>query len=388
MYHRRVLEAAYDHLDPHQDRASLPEVYRALRAAPAARSEKHGGFWILARYDDVKAAELDARSFSSAQGVTLPRMPGRPPVPALEQDPPEHTPMRQLYAEWLSAKGLHAAAPMIRRLTEHYVDALAAKGGGDFVAGVGDRLPSDIVCALLGVSDKAPVLGRLNTLIRAGHFAAWTRFLDVLTGEIRARQAQPRDDFLTRIAQATLDDRQIKVGDAVAWAAGGVFGGSGSTLVAGAGLVWELGRDPSLQDRLRADPSLIPAAVEEGLRLHPLVHGLFRTLTRDVDMHGSTMRTGEKVMLLFASANQDERRFPDPLSFRLDREFTRHLSFGWGIHHCVGAALARIELTVLVETMLRYKFAIDDGVVFGPPVVGIQKLPIRFTDVCTATVLQ
>jgi cytochrome P450 len=371
----------FDHLDPHQDPADLPAVYRALRATPVARSDKHGGFWILAGYDDVKAAELDVRSFSSAQGVSLPRPPDRPPVPALEQDPPEHTSMRQLYAEWLTAKRLRAATPMIRRLTEQYVGALAADGGGDFIAIVGERLPSEVVCSFLGVSDRAPTLGRLNNRIRAGDATAWIGFLELITEEVRARRARRRDDFLTTVAHATLAGRHITAEDAAAWAAGGVFAGGGSTLVAGAGLVYELGRDPSLQNALRADPGLIAAAVEEGVRIHPLVNGLFRTLTRDVHMHGTTMRAGDKVMLLFASANQDERRFPDPLAFRLDRDFTRHLSFGWGIHHCIGAGLARIELTVLVETMLRHRFTIEDGVVFGPPGAGILKLPVRFAGV-------
>jgi len=203
--------------------------------------------------------------------------------------------------------------------------------------------------------------------------------------EVGLRRREPRDDFLTSLIDTMVDDRPVSDEAVVAWLVGAVFAGHETTLLAGAAQINDLARDPALQRRLRAQPELIPSAVEESLRLNSPVQRFFRTLTEDVEMHGITMRAGDKVMVIFAAANIDPARFPDPLLVDVERDFTRHLGFGWGVHRCVGAPLALHELRVLTEVMLRAgEFTPGGEPRFGGPAargsfIGLQALPLSMS---------
>ncbi len=163
---------------------------------------------------------------------------------------------------------------------------------------------------------------------------------------------------------------------------GAIFAGHDTTLMAGAALIKDLADDQELQQSIRAEPELIPALVEESLRISSPVSRFFRTLTRDVTMGTTTMRAGDKVMVVFGAANIDERQFPEPLRIALDRERSRHVSFGWGIHRCVGASLAQHELQVLAEVMVtQARFWPDGPARYAPPTaqgnfLGLESLPL------------
>jgi cytochrome P450 len=380
----------FDHWDQSQTLLSLRPTYTdMLTGEPVTWSDTYGGFWILSHYADVKAAAANHGLFSSGQGVCLPPLPP-PRSAALEQDPPDHTPFRKLFAEWLSPRVVRTFNPMISELTEHYVTEFAANGGGDFVAEVSAKLPVQIIVRTLGIeSGRAHefyVLSDLLTRVDNDPPERAARFADLLRAcseEIEGRRADPRDDFLTEALSAQFDGRPITDEELLLWLSGAIFAGHETTLLAGAALIRDLSLDPGLRERLRREPDRIPTVVDESLRINSPVQRFFRTLTADVTMHGVTMRTGDKVMLNFASANIDGQVFTDPLTLQPDRAFTRHLGFGWGLHRCVGSPLASRELETLARTMVTLtEFEPDGEPEFAGATalgsfIGLAKLPIN-----------
>lgn len=329
-----------------------------LDGPPVYWSDAHGGFWILSRYDDVKDALSDDARFSSASGVTHPTPDGLGAL-ALDQDRPEHTVWRRLYANWLNPRVLREYHPMIEGLTTEYVQRFADSGGGDFVAEVSAKLPVRIIVRTLGIdADDADRLHEATDL--AGRLtdgpeiaAAFEALFGLCAEQIQARRAAPREDFLTRALGWEVDGRAVTDDEMVRWLAGAIIAGHETTLMAGAALIHDLARDQRLQEAVRQNPVLMPRLVDESLRFNSPVQRFFRTLAVDVDLHGVRMRAGDRVMLLYAAANIDARRFPNPHRVDLERDFTRHLGFGWGIHRCVGASLAGFELAALGTAMLR-----------------------------------
>jgi cytochrome P450 len=375
----------FDHWKTSHTLLTLRPLYEALLEHPISWSDEHGGFWVVTGYDEIKAIELNPGRFSSAKGVFLPRPDGFPPIVALEQDPPDHTAMRLLYRQWLSAETIKAQEPMIRVLSRSTIGEFAAHGGGDFVREVSETLPVQIIAVSLGLEEEATRIHELTSLIASpGNPDAVFSLIELLQSQIIARRAEPKNDFLSTLIHSKLDGHLISDQEAIGWLLGAVTAGHETTLLAGAGLALQLAQDPDLQQRIADMPELVPQVVNESLRLHPPVLAFFRTVTEDCQTGGVTMRKGDKVMLAFGAGNIDRRRFPNPLKFEPDRIFSGHLSFGWGIHRCVGAPLAQLELAVLAEELLRFRFIVDGPVEFGPPTangsfIGISRLPLAPT---------
>ncbi len=393
------------HFDHHQTLgdAERYERYAELRACPVARSEASGGFWILSRHDDVLAAAEDWRTYSSADGVLAPPPAGRRARQvALEQDPPEHTVYRKLYAELLSRPRVRAIEGDIRANAAARLAALAeATAGGepaDFIAHVAAPVPIEALAILLGFDPDITAqlrdltVAELARIHRPADEAAARpelTLMDLLRAQIDDRRDHPRDDFATLLVQQDLPPIGM-----LSFLVGAVIAGHETTLIAATNLAYQMGLDPALQSRLRAEPHLIPRAVDESLRHRPPVQNFVRTLTRDVEHHGVTMRAGDKVMLLFGSANRDPERWPGdpgPSHYDLDRHASdrdagRHLAYGAGIHRCVGAFLAEVELHVLVEELVAYDLRLghpDREPVFTPTTFGafltIDELPVILT---------
>jgi cytochrome P450 len=214
---------------------------------------------------------------------------------------------------------------------------------------------------------------------------ALTPLTKVLLAEVDSRRGEDSADFMTTLANAEVFDRPItdeEVGNILVSV---IIAGHETTMNASANLMLELAKDPALQARLRDEPEHVPQVVEESLRHRAPVHLFFRTLTQDVTLHGTKMKAGDKVAVLYASANRDPERFPEPDKFDVDREDVGHVTFGWGIHRCVGAPLAQAELRMLVLELLRHgEFELAGEV--GPAVLegghhmGFKSLPIRFVN--------
>lgn len=382
------------HFDHHQE---LPEAeryqrYDELRRCPVSRSDASGGFWILSRYGDVAAAAEDWRTYSSAEGVLLPAPAGRRGRQvALEQDPPEHTTYRRLYADLLSRQRVGAIEADIRATAAARLASLAAAGEGDFVEQVAAPVPIETLGLLLGLDPDVTAHLRQLTVAELGHVdrpdghsaRPETTLMDLLRSVIEDRRSHPRPDFVTMLTEQDLPPVGL-----LSFLVGAVIAGHETTLSAAANLAYQLGLDPALQDRLAAQPELIPRAVDESLRHRSPVQNFVRTLTTDVDHDGVTMAAGDKVMLVFGAANRDESRFPDPGRFDLDRYATdrdaaRHLAFGWGVHRCVGAFLAEAELRILAEELVRYRLSLRGEPRFVPTTFGaflsIDVLPVTLT---------
>lgn len=381
-------EFSFDHHDATLVGDRVYEVYDDMRHCPVAHSNQHGGFWIVTGYDDVKAIESDYETFSSAEGVMFPKFPGQMNSVALEQDPPDHGRFRKHFVDLLGRKNVAAAEPLIRDLTGASISAMAAKGGGDFMEDVAAKLPVEVISQMLGLSPTAA------SQLRELSEEAWARYgkeqnsaarmIEMLLDEAQKRKAEPRDDFLTTIANAEIDGRPITDEELGNWLQGASLAGHETTMNASGNMMLDLARDHELQERLRADRALIPEAVEESLRLRAPVQNFARKVTRDVEFKGKQFRTGDWVMVIYGAANRDPERFPEPNTHDVDREFKNHLTFGWGIHRCAGAHLAQVELRILTETMLdqpAFRLAGEPQFTHmagGGTFMGLRSLPLTF----------
>ena len=382
---------SYDHHAVVSDEVRLDQ-YQELRRCPVNRSEQHGGFWILARHADVEAACLDWQSFSSADGVFLPDLtPGIRTV-SLEEDPPRQTATRMLYARMLGRPNIVAASPAIRDAARRHLATLAAEGG-DFVTAVAHRVPVEAIALMVGFSpDVADQVRELTEQL-------WARLTglgdeidpdapslgSVFLRELEARRQEPGDDFLTELSQITSDDlngEEVTDRFLVGFLTGAMVAGHETTLNASANLAYLLSIDPELQDRLAADPDLLPGTIDESLRYRSPVQSFVRTATADTELAGTPIAEGDKVMVLFGSANHDPDRWSEPERFDPTRNAKGHLSFGWGIHRCIGAPLATAELRILFEELLAYRIVPDGEPVLAAPsaggaFLGVDSLPVR-----------
>ncbi len=380
----------FDHHDPSLTGDVLDTVYDELRQhGPITWSDAYGGFWMVNGCEDVRSIALDTTTYSSAQGVFVPRGEGQLLSVALEQDPPEHTWFRKLFNELLGRPVVAASEAFIRDTADRHIGRLVERGGGEFMAEVAGMIPVEVISQLLGLPPE--ISGRLRALSEE----AWVdkfgdpaevpmKMAGLLMGEAMKRLAEPRDDFLTHLVQAEIEGRPIAPDEVVNFLLGASIAGHETTMNAAGNLCYELAIDAALQERVRADRSLIAALVEETLRLRAPVQNFFRVVTRERELHGHTLRAGDRIMLVYGAGNLDPEAFPEPHTLRLDRGANRHLSFGWGIHRCAGAHLAQVELRCITDRLLdAAPFELAGEVQFGHMMsggtfVGIRSLPIRF----------
>lgn len=338
------------------------EFFAHLRnKCPVAHSRAHDGFWLLSRYDDVHRAALNPETFSSAAGITIP--PGTyPRLLCLEQDNPEHRVFRRPMNSWFSPRRMGAIEQPIRQLVSGLIDEVVDDGQCDIVAVLAQPVPAIVVGMLLGLpeSDWGWFREQLEASIQAAFdgdversSTASGNVVQYLTARLDERRADPADDVLSEIIKLEVDGEPIGTEQAISLAYLLLSAGHETTVGALGGMLYHVARDQVLRDRLLADPSLIPAAVEEALRLEPPLPGLGRITTCDAEIDGVTVPVGERLMLTFGAANRDPAVFADPEEFQVDRPDNRHLTFGVGIHRCVGAPLAKIEMQIVLEEVLR-----------------------------------
>lgn len=356
----------FDHHEPGLTEAERYRRYGQLRDCPVEHTDRHGGYWVTGRHAEVEAICKDWAAFASGQGVFLPDLTPGIRSAGLEEDPPSHTRTRQLFVEMLGRPAVRAAEPRIRAVTRRYVSAFAATGGGDFMTEVAAKVPVEAIAIMAGFSGST--VARVRELTEQ----LWNRLTGrgtppqpgeatlgrLFLAEIATRRAEPGDDFLTRLAAEGLDDRTL-----VAFLTSTAVAGHETTLSAMGNLAYQLAGDPGLQRRLAADPSLAPALVEESLRHRSPVQLMARTVVADTTVAGQPVTAGERVAVHFGAANRDPARWTqpgrlDPDHFDPDRDATGHLAFGWGLHRCVGAFLATLELRLLLEELAPYQLSL------------------------------
>ncbi len=338
--------------------------YRALRDDEPCYHNAELDFWALSRYDDVLAGLHDPATYCSRFGITLEQ---DTPLPMLlTTDPPAHTDLRRLVSRAFTPRRVAEMEPGIRALATRFLEALVAEEAGDLVADYAARLPMDVIARMLGVPeiDQDTLRGWTDLLLErdegvpdvtpAGIEAAshlYKYFCDLVADRRRAVAAgTARDDLTTALCTVdALDDSQV-----VGFCFLLIIAGNETTTKLLANCLLALQRFPDERRKLVNDPSRIPDAVEEILRFEGSTQFMARTLTAPVELHGRHMPEGAKVLLLLGSANRDERVWDRPDVFDIDRRsLVQHLGFGHGIHVCLGAALARLEMRVSLEEILR-----------------------------------
>jgi cytochrome P450 len=359
-----------------------------------AHSDAWGGFWALMKHADVAAVAADWQTYLTSQQNVVPKVAFTGRRPPLHLDPPEHTPYRRALAPLLSDRRVAALEPVMRRICRDLLAAMVARGGGDVCADFSSHMPVAVFghwmnLSELAVDQLAQVGQRYNIAVQSNDIEqtriASAALYEVAQNVVAARRASPlavETDatsalLAVRVDGAPLPDELI-VGTIRQVLVVGLIAPS---VVIGAMAV-HLARDPALQTKLRDDRTLLPAAVDEFLRLYTPYRGFARTAERDVCIRGRTIPAGEPIALVYASANRDEDVFEDPDSFRLDRpNMTASLAFGRGPHMCVGAGLGRLELIVALDELLS---AAPGFVLAGEPMptrfpeIGALSAPIRF----------
>jgi cytochrome P450 len=398
-----------DLVDPERygQRGYPHDVWTQLRAeAPVAYIEppEYEPFWAITKHADVHDVASQPVRFSSARGITL-RRPNQPEFQSdvlVLLDPPRHGPLRRVANPKFTPRAVRARAGDIEHIAADLVaDAFAGPASGelDFVDRIAAPFPLGVIAWTLGVprSDHGLLFRWTNEVIgkndpeyrREGESPGQTirrarGELHAYFGElIEQRRAEPRDDLTTELIQSEVEGRPLTADELVSYCELLVEAGNETTRNAISGGLLALSEHPDQLAKLRANPELLPDAVEEILRwVSPISH-FTRSATEDCEVRGVTIRAGEQVALYFASANRDEDVFDDPFAFRVDRKPNPHLAFGFGEHFCMGAHLARVEL----ETIFRLLLARVESFEVSGPVErlasitngSIKRLPIRYT---------
>ena len=342
-------------------------MYKALRDNdPVHKFELDDAeFWALTRFRDVFDAAIDAQTFSSAKGLTL--MYGDMAGLAVESpivmmDPPEHTALRKLAIKRFTPKQVKAIEPMLREFIVERVERLREMGEGDVVVEFFKPLPSLVVGHFLGVpeADRSLFDSWTDRIVAANADGDITSAGDAI-GELvmyfsamidRVRK-DPGEDMISALVHARPNGEEVSMAAVLGFAFTMVTGGNDTTTGLLSGAAELMSKNPAQQKMLAEDPSRIPNAVEEFLRLSSPVQGLARTTTRDVTIDGTTIPADRKVFLVYASANCDEREFgSDAAECDITRKIRRHVALSYGPHHCIGAHVVRLQSRIALEELL------------------------------------
>ncbi|TQC48791.1 cytochrome P450 [Rhodococcus sp. WS4] len=375
------------------------EMFASLRRATDPlhwNDEPDGpGFWSVFRYEDVKAAMLDQPRLSNAQGTMLQSRRAEGKLHSLHNmDDPRHALLRQITAPYLRSIRVKEWDAMIQAAVTGLLDEAEAKEHIDVVHDIAAQLPMLVVGRLLGVPpEDCPLMVDWTNKITTDDpdYLPDPAMREVARDELFAyfkdltaqRRRSPKTDLTSVLATGQIDGEPLSWEDLAAYFVLLVAAGNETTRHMISGGIEVLNEHPDSWHRLRADPGLLGSTVEEILRWVTPVTNIRRTALEDFDLLGQRVRAGDKVVAWFASANRDESVFADPETFLLDRKPNPHLTFGWGIHACMGLHLARAEAVALFAEILNRKLVITPD---GPGVrvasnsfTGLKRLPAVLT---------
>lgn len=370
-------------------------VYRALRDRAPCHHVEAKNLWVLSRYEDVVAAARNHGVFSSTGGVGF-DWEQRPMMPMY--DPPQHTRLRRLVSRHFTPNAIALMQSRIDATVARVLDRAVAQGRFDLIEDVAIPISLGAIGAVLGVpGDRLKDLrcwsqgtvealaGALSPEATAKVDALRVEFVAYLREMIKERRASPRPeatDVISLIVAAN-DDDKLTERETVAFCVLLLVAGFETTVNAMANGALALMAHPDECRKLQANPALVASLAEEVVRYDGPVQSFFRNTLSETVIAGTTVPKGVKVMLLFGSANRDERHFPDPDSFRIDRDDGDHVGYGAGIHFCLGAPLARLQLVSLARGLLARARSLElDGTVEHSSNVlfrGVRHLPLRVT---------
>src|SRR5487761_724102 len=408
-----VTEAGRALTDPsaYADEARLHEALALLRReAPVHWVEADGfePFWAITRHADIMdiernhtlfhnaprpllaTAEMDAiQRQREAEGIGLRTL--------IHMDDPQHRVVRAIGADWFRPRAMRALEVRVKELARHYVDQMADYGGEcDFATQIAAHYPLYVILSLLGLPESDfPRLLKLTQELFGGadeerrrgitpedQMAALLDFFAYFQALTAARRDAPTDDLASAIANARVDGEYLSDIDTASYYVIIATAGHDTTSSTIAGGLHALIKHPAELERLRSDPGLLPTAVDEMIRRVTPVKEFMRTATADTSVGGVPVAAGESLLLSYPSANRDEEVFDDPFRFDVGRDPNKHLAFGFGVHYCLGAALARIETRALFAELLPRLESVE---LAGPAeytattfVGGPKHLPIRY----------
>ncbi|SHN74357.1 cytochrome P450 [Cryptosporangium aurantiacum] len=358
------------HFSPYdQDIVSDPyPVYRRLREEAPLYHNAEIGFYAVSRFADVSAVLQDHETYSSAKGDILELIQADMEVPSgvlIFEDPPVHPLHRRLLSRIFTPKRIIALEPQIRDFCVRSLDPLVGASEFDIIAELGAQVPMRAIGMLLGIpeAEQEAVRDAVDESLRTEAGAPMSADQTLLDGEAFAQYVDWRaenlsDDIISQLLQVEFEDetgtvRKLTRQEVVLYVT--VLAGAGNETT-GRLIGWTaklLAENPGQRAELVADPTLIPGAIEEILRMEAPGHFMCRYVTRDVEVHGTTVPQGSIMMAIIAGANRDPERFPDPETFDIHRRDVQHMAFGGGIHFCLGNALARLEGRVALEELLK-----------------------------------
>jgi cytochrome P450 len=347
-----ILQVVAD--DPH-------DVYRELRENHPVHYIEKRDLWVVSRYEDIQQMIKDPETWTSEHGV-LPN-PYRPDNPTLITiDPPSHTVMRRSVNRAFTPRRIEAMSGRIREMTRELVAALPARGEVDIFDCFTDPLPINVMGELLGVDPELrPMFKRCgDAIVYPGQHdpetirKAEAELTDYLAQVFAERRKQPRDDLISVLMTSSEEGDALSEAELLGLCFLLLVAGTETTTSALGNAILLLEEHEETRARLVADPSLLPSACEEILRYDSPVQGLSRVATRDVRLRGCEIPKGARVHMLFAAANRDPRAFDDPETFDITRSPNPHLAFSFGIHFCLGASLARVELQIGLSEFLAH----------------------------------
>jgi cytochrome P450 len=416
-----VLRGDESRLDPPIFKDPFP-FYKALRAQNPVYYDPKLDIYLITRYDDAMAVMRDDVSFSLEHGYQdryangyvdelaeiMNRDGGGFIRDIIACDPPDHTRLRKLIEKAFTGHRVKELEPRIRQMVIDLIEPLADRGHGDGMKDIGAPLTARIICEQLGFDfDEVGTekiarwttallaqIGRMQTheemLSNAGDMCELQNYI---IRHIREREAEPREDMMSDLVHARLDDEEnptLSFAEKVSCIRAFLIAGNDTTAATLANMMLVLATQPELAQQLYEsadDDRLLTRFVEEILRLVPPVHGLFRTAMKDVELSGTVIPAGAQVCIMYASANYDEAIFPCPEQLDVNRgNIGKNITFGAGIHRCVGAALARMEVKVAAREIIKrldnIRLAIPVEEISYLPTIAthtVERLPLTFT---------
>lgn len=402
-----------DIFSPHAylDEAHVAQTCQEMRAQGPVlwiEQDPYRPFWAVLSNEAIRTVERDNKTWLAAPRLTLvPRdiedtiiaqwgVRTGPVRTLLDMDEPDHRKFRGLTQSWFNSRFLKSLDDRMTRLATEYVDKLEELGGQcDFIEEIAIPYPLIMITSILGLPDSdAPLVLKLTQELfgaqdpdrqRSGDYGQEVAmaFFGYLAGVVAERRADPREDLMSVVANATMDGAPLSDIDTLSYgmllAAAGHDTTSSSV---GVGMM-QLARNPAEFAKLKANPDLVPLAAQEIFRWATPVRHFFRTAAHDTVLAGQEIKAGESVCLMYLSGNRDEAAFDAPEAFRVDRSPNRHVAFGYGAHHCLGRVLAEMEVEALLREIAK---RVDTIALDGTPTWvktnhtgGLKSLPIRYT---------
>ncbi|WP_019873368.1 cytochrome P450 [Sporichthya polymorpha] len=356
---------------------------------PVAWSDDFGGFWALTKHEDIVKACKDPGTFSSQQQFAVPHLDlGFPWLP-LQSDPPDHGPYRQVLTPFLSKPRIQGFEPRLRELARALIEPLRERETFDASEEFAQPFAGEALCLALNIpedmwSEFRSWTWNISTAFSTGNVplilevAASVR--SYVEREIKDKTDNPGDDLMSAFLATRINGRSLTSTEIHGYYMLLTSAGHDTSANSLGHALHHLAHHPEHAARLRAEPELIPRAVEEIVRFYGPLIGLGRTCTKDIELRDRTIKAGEQVALVWAAAARDEDQFEDADTFVLDRPVTRSVSFGFGAHYCVGADLGRVQIAAAIREFLDAfsEFAPNGDVVRTIwPTQGFRSIPVR-----------